>query len=235
MATRVDSWEAAEQWILEHSIGFFNKAFRLAPPLSFAHFSLWTAMRKQNRVHYAVLKLEGAIRSAKFPGASFLIFERASYDEGFTIALSNATPLATLWVKTNPRSDQTCGNALRNFFDPTPEVEGGGGDALLPTVCEDPVAAGVVERFRTTMAGMKMQRHITRLLREVRVQILETIATVADQDLVASAWIDKALNECAQTIFPPPPDDVLHAPRDHGQTARALHALLRRCDAHLDF
>jgi hypothetical protein len=231
MAKRVDSWEAAEQWILEHSIGFFNKAFRLAPPLSFAHFSFWMASRKRIRVDYAVLKLEGAIRSAKYPTASFLIFERASYDAGFTIALSDAkqNPVATLWVNTNGRSDNTCGNALCNFFDSTPE------NAPPPTVCEDPVAARAVERLRTTLAGMKMQRHITRFLREARKQILETIPTVADQDLVASAWIDKALNECAQTIFPPPPDDVLHAPRDPGQTARALHALLRRCDAHLDF
>jgi hypothetical protein len=225
MATRVDSWEAAEQWILEHSIGFFNKAFRLAPPLSFAHFSFWMVNRKRIRIDYAVLKLEGAIRSAKYSTASFLIFEHAPNENGFTIALSDAkqNPVAALWVNTNPSSNQTCCNALYNFFDSTPEAKK---NALPPTVCEDPVAAGVVERLRTTLAGMKMQRHITRILREARFQILETIATVADQDLVASAWIDKTLNECAQTIFPPPPPE---------QTARALHALLRRCDAHLDF
>jgi len=232
MAKRVDSWEAAEQWILEHSIGFFNKAFRLAPPLSFAHFSFRMASRNRIRIDYAVLKLEGAIRSAKYPTASFLIFEHAHNENGFTIALSDAkqNPVASLWVNTNPSSNQTCGNALCKFFDPTPEAKE---NAPPPTVCEDLVAARAVERLRTTLAGMKMQKHITRFLHEARKQILETIPTVADQDLVASAWIDKALNECAQTIFPPP--DVLHAPRDPGQTARALNALLRRCDAHLDF
>jgi hypothetical protein len=236
MGTPIPRWDNG--WILEDAIAFFNEAYacRPVPPLELSHFALQAVVRKDAtfrenvRMQYAVLKLEGAIQSTKYPTASFLVIEYETYAGGFLIALedANLTPLGKLWVSTNPsHSTRTCPTALLQFFDPRPAV-GNRPEAPPPTACDNQAAAKAVTELRIAQARAQARDTMQRHLSESRKWIAKAIQAIPDHELLTQQWIDRAQSETARQIFsasspPTPPNPTLLATR--------LSALLRRCDA----